>query len=460
MKTPVMKAYRYLLPLLIIVFCTACRSGGPETKEKESAYTDTPVLEHIFPFQTQHCHGSSVAELPNGDLMVAWFHGSGERTADDVEIRGARRSHKTGRWSKPFILADVPDFPDINPVIFIDGKSRLWLVWYTVLAYRWESSLLKYRISENYMQESGPPEWKWQDMIHMKPDGSSPDGIGRNDRFVQILERKYDELYRDLVSKGFINNETGPVSDEMWKKALDGYLAIAEGKGFTGPGTDISEKGERIRTELGFPLQRRIGWQSRNKPLITGNRLLLPLYSDGFDFSIIAITDDWGETWQFSEPLVGAGSIQPSLALCRDGSITALMRDNGPPPARLARSTSSDTGKSWSLVEDTDIPNPGSAADVVVLKSGNWALVHNDTEQGRHRLSVWLSEDEGKSWPFRKILAEGTAGSESRSHYPAIIQGSDGMIHISYTNQIPGPEGRPSLKNIVHASLSEKWLTD
>jgi len=186
--------------------------------------------------------------------------------------------------------------------------------------------------------------------------------------------------------------------------------------------------------------------------------MLLPLYSDGFDFSLIAITDNWGETWHFSEPIVGAGSIQPSLALCKDGSITAYMRDNGPPPKRLAKSISSDMGETWSMVEDSDIPNPGTAADIVVLKSGNWILVHNDVEEGRHRLSVWMSEDEGITWPYRKILVNGEPGSDVRGHYPAIIQSSDDNIHVSYTNQIPGPGGQPSLKNIVHASFSEKWL--
>ncbi len=308
------------------------------------------------------------------------------------------------------------------------------------------------------MQKSGPPEWKWQDVIHIKPDGSVPDGIGKNDAFVQTLERKYSEFHDNLVEKGFINNEKGPITDELWDKALVQYFSIAKGTRFTATGTDINEKGEKVRTELGFPLQRRIGWQSRNKPLIIGNRMLLPLYSDGFDFSLIAITDNWGETWHFSEPIVGAGSIQPSLALCKDGSITAYMRDNGPPPKRLAKSISSDMGETWSMVEDSDIPNPGTAADIVVLKSGNWILVHNDVEEGRHRLSVWMSEDEGITWPYRKILVNGEPGSDVRGHYPAIIQSSDDNIHVSYTNQIPGPGGQPSLKNIVHASFSEKWL--
>jgi predicted neuraminidase len=445
-----------IISLFSILAGSSCTSGNSNLPSAES---DSLTIENIFPLQTQHCHGSSIVELPNKDLMVAWFQGSGERTADDVVIMGSRYNHKTRHWDEPFVLADVPDFPDINPVLFIDGKSQLWLVWYTVMAYQWESSILKYRISDNYMQDSGSPVWKWQDMIHIRPDGSSPDGIGRNDPFVKTLSRKYDEYYQYLVSSGQVKKEgEGIITEKLWEKTRDHYLDIARGVSLMSNGTDTNETGEKIKMQLGYPLMRRIGWQSRNKPLIVGNRMMLPLYSDGFDHSMIAITDNRGETWHFSEPIVGAGNVQPSLALCKDSSVVAFMRDNGPPPKRLMKSTSKDLGKTWSTVEDTDIPNPGTAADIVVLNSGNWAIVHNDIEEGRHRLSVWLSQDEGKTWPFRKILVNGKPGSLVRGHYPAIIQGSDGTIHVSFTNQVETPDGKSALKNIAHASFSEKWL--
>src|SRR4029450_9848196 len=49
-----------------------------------------PQLESelVFPLEHWHNHGSMIVEAPNGDLLVCWFHGSGERTADDVVIRG------------------------------------------------------------------------------------------------------------------------------------------------------------------------------------------------------------------------------------------------------------------------------------------------------------------------------------------------------------------------------------
>src|SRR5690606_13002604 len=88
----------------------------------------------IFPLQEEHTHGSTIVELPNGDLLAAWFQGNGERWADDVRIMGARLHKGADRWTKPFVMADVPDFPDINPVLFIDPRQKLWLVWYTVMA--------------------------------------------------------------------------------------------------------------------------------------------------------------------------------------------------------------------------------------------------------------------------------------------------------------------------------------
>ena len=64
--------------------------------------------ELIFPPEKIHNHSSSIVELPNGDLFTVWYHGSGERTADDVLIQAARWNHTTGKWSAPFTLADTP----------------------------------------------------------------------------------------------------------------------------------------------------------------------------------------------------------------------------------------------------------------------------------------------------------------------------------------------------------------
>ncbi|HLV02185.1 MAG TPA: neuraminidase (sialidase)-like protein, partial [Acidobacteriota bacterium] len=100
-----------------------------------SASKDAPFFESelIFPLEHWHNHSSSIVELPNRDLLVVWFHGSGERTADDVALLGSRKPSGTSEWTEPFLMEDVPGFPDTNCVLFLDPNERLWLIWPTIL---------------------------------------------------------------------------------------------------------------------------------------------------------------------------------------------------------------------------------------------------------------------------------------------------------------------------------------
>ncbi|MBM3852559.1 MAG: neuraminidase (sialidase)-like protein, partial [Verrucomicrobia bacterium] len=111
---------------------------------------------------------------------------------------------------------------------------------------------------------------------------------------------------------------------------------------------------------------------------------------------------------------------------------------------------STDQGATWSAVRDSVLPNSGTACDIVTLPNGHWVLVNNDTETGRHRLTVSLSEDEGKTWRYHRRLADEPA---SRSHYPAIIAGADGRLHVSYSYF--QEDGRKAIK---HAVFNEAWI--
>ena len=72
-----------------------------------TAASERPLFqsELVFPLEHWHNHASMLVELANGDLLVDWFHGSGERTADDVVIRGARLKKNSRSWGEPFVLA-------------------------------------------------------------------------------------------------------------------------------------------------------------------------------------------------------------------------------------------------------------------------------------------------------------------------------------------------------------------
>jgi predicted neuraminidase len=355
--------------------------------------------ELIFPPEHWHNHSSSIVELPNGDLLVCWFHGSGERTADDVLINAARWNHVTRKWSEPFLLADTPGFPETNPVLFLDSRQRLFFLWPLIVAHKWETALMKYRISTDYQQAAGPPKWEHQDNIVLIP---------RN------IEAR---------TKEFVGAADSERAKKLVEHSADEYFS-------------------------------RMGWFTRTHPLeLPSGRILVPMYSDGFSFGIMAISDDHGYTWTGSEPIVGAGCVQPSVARKNDGMLVAYLRDNGPPPKRAMISQSRDNGETWSPARDTEIPNPGTSLEVVRLRNGHWIMVYNDLESKRYSLVAALSEDEGATWKWKRHL-DGKPDNpvSDEYHYPSVIQSRDGAIHVTYSYFVKA--GRC----IKHARFDEDWI--
>ena len=369
----------------------------------------------IFPTERFHNHASSIVETPQGHLLVCWFHGTGERTADDVEVRGARLRRRGAQWTAPFVMADTPGFPDCNPMLFVDPRGELWFFHVTILANTWESALLKCRVSSDF-EHDGPPHWKTSDVITLKP----------GKEFTDAVQAALPEYERSALAA------KPRLSTNVWREVEDAINGLHAG---------VTNK-----------LYCRLGWMTRVHPLVLdGKRLVLPLYHDGFSCSLFAITDDWGNHWHTSLPLIGGGNIQPSLALRRDGSLFTIMRDNGPPPHRAMSAESRDRGETWSSVVDTEIPNPGSSLEVVVLQDHRWVLVGNDSETNRRTLAAWTSDDEGRSWVRRRTLAKPDSRADSFS-YPSVIQSRDGHIHLTFSASGGGRS------TILHGEFNEGWL--
>lgn len=445
-----------IVGLCIVLAYVGLIFGGEsaENAGQPTAQAEGPFFEkqQVIPLQDEHVHGSTIVELPNGDLLAAWFQGDGERWADDVRILGSRKKSGEEEWSEAFQMADVKEFPDINPVLFVDGEERLWLVWYAVIANQWSTSLLNYRTSENYQDMDGVPDWDWQQNLMVKPGDKTERGVQPGDSFVESVERQVEE-YGDYLRS--IDSEYS----ERWEERGERIVSLAAGEDMTRSGHLYNEDGSYEETDLGYPYFRRMGWQTRSKPTITDSgRLILPLYSDGFSFSLMAITDDWGENWSFSEPLVGPGNIQPAIAITESGDLVTYMRDNGPPPKRLHVSRSTDEGETWSTVNNSQFPNPGAAADIATLDDGSWILIYNDLESGRHSLAVSLSEDDGETWPWTRRI-EFDEDEEISAHYPAIIQGADGTLHASYSLFLPTVDGERR-RTVSHATFNKEWLKE
>lgn len=149
-------------------------------------------------------------------------------------------------------------------------------------------------------------------------------------------------------------------------------------------------------------------------------------------------SDDKGQSWTKSADVpspVSIEAIQPSILFHKDGSLQAIARTR---QGALGATWSKDNGRTWSGIAAIDLPNPNSGTDAVTLKDGRQLIVYNHTghrpdqpgKGNRWPLNIALSDD-GLHW--RNVLTLETEPVVSGYAYPAVIQASDGLVHITYT---------------------------
>lgn len=140
---------------------------------------------------------------------------------------------------------------------------------------------------------------------------------------------------------------------------------------------------------------------------------------------------DDGQTWKRFGPIEVPGHpyglIQPTLYDTADGRVIALCRSRG--LGAICRSESRDGGETWSPATPIALPNPNAGIDVVRIRSGKLILIFNNSRTSRSPLSLAQSSDDGENWKIFEDL-ETEPGEYS---YPAIIQASDGRLHMTYT---------------------------
>jgi predicted neuraminidase len=140
---------------------------------------------------------------------------------------------------------------------------------------------------------------------------------------------------------------------------------------------------------------------------------------------------DLGKTWEkiSIDPKSELNVIQPSILIYPDNKLQILCRSR---ENALAEAWSDDNGTTWTTVYRTSLPNPNSGTDAVTLKNGSQLLIYNPTirgKGGRAKLNVAISKD-GRKWEDIAIMENEEEGEFS---YPAIIQATDGKVHITYT---------------------------
>lgn len=169
----------------------------------------------------------------------------------------------------------------------------------------------------------------------------------------------------------------------------------------------------------------------RNKPVeLADNLLLCGSSTESAGWRVhMERTRSFGRNWSKSDPLnraIDFGAIQPTILWHQNGKLQILCRTK---QRVVTECWSDDKGETWSRMTPTELPNPNSALDAVMLRDGRALLVYNHSSYERGVLNVALSDD-GRKWQAAMMI-ENQPGHEFS--YPAVIQTSDGLVHVTYS---------------------------
>jgi len=226
-------------------------------------------------------------------------------------------------------------------------------------------------------------------------------------------------LFKSREGKTFLFYKVGPNPREWW-----GMLKTSEDDGQTWSAAKALEKG--------------ILGPIKNKPIqLSDGSILSPSSVEVNENRWIAHIEkslDGGNTWK-RIPIDNASKfdvIQPSILEYANGDLEVLCRSK---QGSVIQAWSATKGDTWGKLKKTNLLNPNSGTDAVTLKDGTQLIVYNpdvpgkDWFNGRGKLRVASSKN-GKTWKDIVVLED---GSKEEYSYPAIIQTTDGLVHITYT---------------------------
>jgi predicted neuraminidase len=152
-------------------------------------------------------------------------------------------------------------------------------------------------------------------------------------------------------------------------------------------------------------------------PIAVAPQFVKPVESSGVPKEAAALFD-WDKT---------EGIIQPSVVWLGGHNLRFYARSTAR-TAKICVADSKDDGVTWSQAHPINLPNPNSGIDAVALRDGRIVLIYNHSNKNRTPLNLGMSRD-GEHFKMFRVL-EQDPGEYS---YPALIQGTNGDLHITYT---------------------------
>jgi predicted neuraminidase len=126
--------------LATVLFLTASGLGMAELRIETLFGPETPT----GPYK----HPSSITELDNGDLLLAYFGGGGEYELETA-VFGSRLESGSKRWTDPVRLAGNPMYSMGNPVIWQAPDRRVWLFFVVRPGATWSTSRIGAKVSDD-----------------------------------------------------------------------------------------------------------------------------------------------------------------------------------------------------------------------------------------------------------------------------------------------------------------------
>lgn len=135
---------------------------------------------------------------------------------------------------------------------------------------------------------------------------------------------------------------------------------------------------------------------------------------------------------------------EPQVVKLTDGRLWVLIRTAG----GIYQSFSKDKGKTWDQVRPFDQlgQTTTSRFHLRMLKSKHLLLVMN-ASKNREKLTVFLSKDDGKTWPYKMLIDNRTGVS-----YPDAAEDGKGNIYLIYDRN------RYTDKEILFTSFTESEI--